>query len=241
MPSNLVIPREYADVLDWAAVVRNPDETEKMYRHIIVYNTPISSSPPDFSQVVVHIQGFVAKLNLHPLGDWNPSTGHGGAVSAKQYIALIDCNVPAPFEAQVKALNHLIGAKGIRLERKVFTRGSPKGAVKSALLPGDDLTGKARSMEPSWYVKDKLVVQEQQNGVVVQRNHAVIKAGDFVDVSLVLQVQKRPPATRPRVRVDLAMREIVLLQARSEIYKKYLKETRGEGSQVSGGEDAMSG
>ncbi|KAJ3476548.1 hypothetical protein NLI96_g11077 [Meripilus lineatus] len=215
MPSNLVIPREYADVLDWAAVVRNLDETEKMYRHIIIYNTPISSSPPNFSQVVIHIQGFMAELNLHPLEDWNPSTGHGGAIS--------------------------IGAKGIRLERKVFTRGSPKGAVKSALLPGDDLTGKAHSMELSWYVKDKLVVQEQQNGVVVQRNHAVIKAGDFVDVSLVLQVQKRPPVTRPRVRVDLPMREIVLLQARSEIYKKYLKETWGEGSQVSGEEDTMSG
>lgn len=48
-------------------------------------------------------------------------------------------------------------------------------------------------MEPGWYVKEKLVVEEQQTSGTVRRNHAVVKRGDFVDVTFVLQIQKRAP------------------------------------------------
>lgn len=69
MPVEQVIPMQYPDVLDWAAVVRNPDEKEKLYKHILAYAV---SGP--LKEVVIDVQGFVGKVNIHPLGDWNPKS-----------------------------------------------------------------------------------------------------------------------------------------------------------------------
>lgn len=101
----------------------------------------------------------------------------------------------------------------------IQTEGSQAGdcAVQSALTIVDDLTGKAGEMEQSWYVKEKVVVLEYKNGETVRRNHAIVKVGDFVNVSVVLQIQKRPPLVKPKVRVNVSMKEITVLESKSKV------------------------
>lgn len=95
--------------------------------------------------------------------------------------------------------------------------------VNSVLSDMDDLTGKARALEPLWYIKDKIVVKEQKRQELLQRNHAFVKTGDFVNVTAVLQIDVKPPMNRPRIRINLVMKEVVVLESKSPV--SALKET----------------
>lgn len=70
-------------------------------------------------------------------------------------------------------------------------------------------------MEPLWYVKNKLIVQEQKDGKLLPRSHMIIKKGDFVNVAVAMQIDVKPPLAHPRIRVNLVMKEIVLLESKS--------------------------
>ena len=62
----------YGDVLDWARVGRNPVADNTFRRYFLSHSISGPNGPSSVDEVVVHLQGFVQKVNLHPLGDWNP-------------------------------------------------------------------------------------------------------------------------------------------------------------------------
>lgn len=72
MPERVVVPMSYGDVLDWAGVARNPAGETTLTRYVLSHARSGSNGPTATQEIILHLQGFVQKVNLHPLGDWNP-------------------------------------------------------------------------------------------------------------------------------------------------------------------------
>ena len=73
----------------------------------------------------------------------------------------------------------------------------------------------AKKIEDSWYVKSKIEVKEQtQPGNVVRRNSQYVQKGDFVDVRVVVYIQR----TKGTI-IRFGMEEIVILQKKSPVHQ----------------------
>ena len=73
LPARYIIPQDYADVLCWARVIRNPNKKDAIRSYLLVHRSPGPNGADAHTEVTVHIQGFVKKCDLTQYGSWKQS------------------------------------------------------------------------------------------------------------------------------------------------------------------------
>ena len=92
---------------------------------------------------------------------------------------------------------------------------TPDGREQSLLTPRDDPTGHAAKISSQWVVSEKLAIcKQEENGRVIPCSHLQIRRGDFVDVTVVVDIIR--PIRSQKCAVHFSMTEVVLLQTNAD-------------------------
>lgn len=66
-----VVPDGFDAVDDWAYVAKRSVRSDISRQHILVHAAPHNEQPGRFYQVTIRLQGFVKKLDIATLGNWD--------------------------------------------------------------------------------------------------------------------------------------------------------------------------
>ena len=66
-----VVPESLDDRYQWASIRRNPDLFDTTRRYLLVHARVEHDDPEAEFQVAIRLQGFVERINIRPLGNWN--------------------------------------------------------------------------------------------------------------------------------------------------------------------------
>ena len=75
VPERYIIPYSVESVFNWGLVVAHPNSEDYPHSFIIAHslpgpNTTDEEDCDEYTEVQFHLQGFVSKANLSPLGTW---------------------------------------------------------------------------------------------------------------------------------------------------------------------------
>ena len=68
-----VVPMDLDVMSTWMHVGVNPDAADWSRRNVLLYTMPEADEGESRIQVAVRLQGFVDRLKISPLGNWNRS------------------------------------------------------------------------------------------------------------------------------------------------------------------------
>lgn len=141
-----VVPDTVDELLSWTWVGQKPSMQSPGRRHVLFH----AGDDEELTQVAIRLQGFVQKLNIRPLGNWNRCApwntelirandsrrSRSGAMKAIQYVDIFGGPHDHIFQFQVQTLHnieHLVNRTfgtrkpltsggSIHLQRRVFTK-----------------------------------------------------------------------------------------------------------------------
>ncbi|OBZ74973.1 hypothetical protein A0H81_05663 [Grifola frondosa] len=235
MPPWKKMPCDVEDLSQWLVVDTLPERRDGVQRTMVLYHSGLyDSEEDDRYEVVLRLQGIVEELNIAPLGNWNGQ--EHDAPKAVQSMTLGHGGIRTPFEAQNEGLNALqdvvrlyLGVdagqhepldSSIKVRRRVFTRVRPTypSSRDSVLRHGDDPFGHAGKVSSRWVVLHKINTGVRGvDGKLRQCGHIVIRKGDFVDVSVFVELYKRHTQQGVKVEMNLAMNDVVRLYSAREM------------------------
>lgn len=67
-----IVPETVEELFTWAYVGQNPNPADASRRHVLLHANE-DDDTQGMSQVAIRLQGFVRKINIRPLGNWNRS------------------------------------------------------------------------------------------------------------------------------------------------------------------------
>ena len=75
IPERYIIPPNIEGVFNWALVVAHPNAEDLPHSFVVAHsllgpNSNDSEDSDEYTEVQFHLQGFVSKANLSPLGTW---------------------------------------------------------------------------------------------------------------------------------------------------------------------------
>ncbi|KAI0066967.1 hypothetical protein BV25DRAFT_1912310 [Artomyces pyxidatus] len=245
------VPHGLEALAEWAFVSQKAVCNDPTRHHSFVHCTPDSDGfDEDLYQVVVRLQGFLAKFDFRPLGNWDGEERN--ACKAQQTLTLSGGQFPRVFESQSVALENIrdlicrqlgqdckdgysLRDSTIFCKRRVFrkVRGQ-RHPLPSVLLPAEDRFGQAKAIESRWRVVDRARFGvKQANGRVRSCNPILFSEGDFVDVAATLDVANFTRDGRPVTDVHLSFDHVIQLCAvSSPIYRAHLSDWRRESGTV---------
>ena len=71
LPDFRLVPETVSECEKWANIRRNPDPFDTTRRYLLVHTQRNEDEPDADFQVAIRLQGFVERVNLRPLGNWN--------------------------------------------------------------------------------------------------------------------------------------------------------------------------
>ncbi|KAJ3474719.1 hypothetical protein NLI96_g12295 [Meripilus lineatus] len=219
------VPKSVEEMLGWAYVGRRMDCRDRTRRYTLFYaspNTQPSGGLVRRVQVGIRTQGFVQRLNISPLGNWQGT--EQTASGATQFLTIGPGNDGNfAFNAQQDALERVrefvlrllheepnSRRKGgtLLFQRRVFTKFG-EGISTCEMGMGDDPQGRLSRLEGKWVVKDKLAIGKlTTEGRVVRCPYISIQRGDFVEALVEVTVI----TAGPRRQVAFSLQQVVKLQ-----------------------------
>ncbi|KAJ7118466.1 hypothetical protein C8R43DRAFT_1137398 [Mycena crocata] len=213
-PEWMVAPNTMANMFDWAYVAKNQRTLDASREQMLLYKNPPRVATNTLFPVAIRLQGFIARCNLGPLGNWNGEPLH--AVSSTQSVVLECQGMLEPWDATLatlQAIEDLVqnslhsfgntetftdrsarsGEQELYCSRRVFEKAriTPhnRSFRLSVLEEGDDPLGKCDAIDRDWRVTRKLpsgrLTKDQDDGDCFEAYNArAFQAGDFVDVCI---------------------------------------------------------
>ncbi|KAH9884300.1 hypothetical protein C8Q73DRAFT_661185 [Cubamyces lactineus] len=192
------------------------------------------STHDDPLELVIRLQGVIADMNLNVGGDWDGSVDN--VMRAKQHLSLIGGGCKAAFEPQesaVNAIRELVlvmlgkseelgrGRPGtITLRRRVFTkiRHGVNDDLPNVVRASEDPKKRFHDIRHSWRVTERVTAGVQQaDGQINVIPPLTLRRGDFVDVSVRVNVAMMRTAQGPRYEVLFEPLTVVKLLAASAV------------------------
>ncbi|KAJ3536820.1 hypothetical protein NM688_g6785 [Phlebia brevispora] len=199
-----IVPEDMEGFAAFARVVCNPNRLDKSFRYLLVHAPKADAiQPSTMHQVVIHLQGVVLKLNLMTTGTWKGYAEH--APRAIQFMVLGPEADSAGFQAQLAALDNMRSMLAemldrqipkvyrteneLYLQKKVFTRAQLAKGRPSVVAPWEARHEDAQRIADEWVVVDKVETgQRLADGRLQACEQSGVRIGDFVDVSVVVQI-----------------------------------------------------
>ncbi|KAK7685938.1 hypothetical protein QCA50_010747 [Cerrena zonata] len=232
VPNAKKVPQDRTAMYAWARVTNNPRPLASARSRALLLVQP--TNPEIRQQVAFKVQGFVARqsLNLGTLGNWSGKLPEAGW--ARQTLNLVEGQYPEPFNAQYRALSRLIDyckqhlpadswstlhPKRLEMERPVFTKTSRRSTALP-LSSTDDPFGQAAKVNKLWVVTERLQLgtQGKSSGKIVACDASSIRAGDFVEVTCVLDMATKG-FSHKKVAIRLWMTRVIQLADRNNVRK----------------------
>ncbi|KAK7681742.1 hypothetical protein QCA50_015089 [Cerrena zonata] len=209
--ANALVPIGQESLYDWARVLDNPNPMDRARNKALLLINP--SRPGIMERVAIKVQGFVAPkgLSLETMGNWKG--GIENAMGARQTLSLCGGPYPEAFQKQQRALQALVKHTALHvgyttsfkvshtrldLERPVFTRARGNKKPALTLSNADDPMHKAESIRQHWIVTERLPIGRrlEESNQIVAASPFAIRAGDFVEATITLDISVRGTTTR---------------------------------------------
>ncbi|KAK7677677.1 hypothetical protein QCA50_019368 [Cerrena zonata] len=203
---NDLIPTKSEALYDWARVVNNPNPMDRTRSRAFILVNP--SRPGVLEKVAIKVQGFVQAqgISLETLGNWNGSVET--ALAARQTLSLHGGPYPDIFQKQQRALRALVNHASmhvgaptsfrvpddrLELERPVFTRAKGCKKPRLTLSNADDPMHHAEMIKDQWIITERLAIGRrlEDSNQIVAANPFAIRAGDFVEATITLDISVR--------------------------------------------------
>ncbi|KAK7675913.1 hypothetical protein QCA50_021146 [Cerrena zonata] len=211
LEANALVPIGQESLYDWARVLDNPNPMDRARNKALLLINP--SRPGIMERVAIKVQGFVVpkRLSLETLGNWGGSIDN--AMGARQTLSLCGGPYPEVFEKQQRALQALVkhaashvgpatsfkvSHSRLDLERPVFTRARGNKRPALTLSNADDPMHRAEPIKGQWVVTDRLLIGRrlESSNQIVAASPFAIRAGDFVEATITLDISVRGFSTR---------------------------------------------
>ncbi|KAJ3559808.1 hypothetical protein NM688_g117 [Phlebia brevispora] len=222
-----IFPSDVESFVDWARILCNPFHADRSYRYTVIHAPKKDAHEPrKMEHVVFHVQGIVKKLNLKDTGTWNKSFEH--APKAIQYVGLGPTSDKTAFDAQLQAVDNIRGILSevlnrrimpvhrapdeLYLRKKVFNRTKFLRNPRSVISHKDPNFYAAERIATEWMAVDQIEVGERMSdGTVRACDQSSVRVGDFVDVSVIIQVRSYSDDGSGEGEMHLCIRQVVVL------------------------------
>ncbi|KAI0708644.1 hypothetical protein C8Q76DRAFT_626958 [Earliella scabrosa] len=232
------VPESLDAIYDWASVGSDDgeDPSARRERRYLLYQ---ASMLPEADRgvectVTLVVQGFIVRCALSPMGMWKGR--EKDAPGAVQYVVLDGGPYPEVFAHQLRAVRDLhefvcthtgptsgktaIEGDSLVLERMVFTKVRVVDDQRTGIQldARSDPRGHARKIASKWRIDHVVRTgMRRANGQNVLIAHEAIQPGDFVEVSVALDIRVMRTKTARTTVIQFAPQEVVRLWSAADI------------------------